>query len=168
MVASIGRGPELCWDPSHTMTALPAPDLVPLRLLLVRHGLSSFNTERRIQGRDDLSCLTDEGHSQARLTGAALADLHLDAVYSSPLSRAAATAAQLLEAQGGGLSAEFEPPVVRVPGWIESTMLLVACAAGAFAIARSRSSNRMPRHRHHSNTMPPPTSDRTSVRKTGL
>lgn len=96
------------------MTALPAPDLVPLRLLLVRHGLSSFNTERRIQGRDDLSCLTDEGHSQARLTGAALADLHLDAVYSSPLSRAAATAAQLLEAQGGGLSAEFDDDLLEV------------------------------------------------------
>ena len=81
------------------MTALPAPDPVPLRLLLVRHGLSSFNTERRIQGRDDLSSLTDEGRLQARLTGSALADLRLDAVYSSPLSRAANTAAQLLEAQ---------------------------------------------------------------------
>ena len=28
---------------------------VSLRLLLVRHGLSSFNLEQRIQGRDDLS-----------------------------------------------------------------------------------------------------------------
>jgi probable phosphoglycerate mutase len=96
------------------MTALPAPDPVPLRLLLVRHGLSSFNTERRIQGRDDLSSLTDEGQRQARLTGAALADLRLDAVYSSPLSRAANTAAQLLEAQGGGLSAEFDDDLLEV------------------------------------------------------
>jgi probable phosphoglycerate mutase len=96
------------------MTALPAPDPVPLRLLLVRHGLSSFNTERRIQGRDDLSSLTDEGQRQARLTGAALADLRLDAVYSSPLSRAANTAAQLLEAQGGGLSAECDDDLLEV------------------------------------------------------
>ena len=29
-----------------------------LRILLVRHGLSSFNLEHRIQGRDDLSSLT--------------------------------------------------------------------------------------------------------------
>ncbi|MBM5828590.1 MAG: phosphoglycerate mutase family protein, partial [Cyanobacteria bacterium M_surface_7_m2_040] len=27
---------------------------VSLRLVLVRHGLSSFNVEHRIQGRDDL------------------------------------------------------------------------------------------------------------------
>jgi len=96
------------------MTALPAPDPVPLRLLLVRHGLSSFNTERRIQGRDDLSSLTVEGHRQARLTGAALADLRLDAVYSSPLSRAAATAAGLLEAHSGGLSAQFDDDLLEV------------------------------------------------------
>ncbi|MCT0219728.1 histidine phosphatase family protein [Synechococcus sp. CS-1329] len=87
---------------------------MPLRLLLVRHGLSSFNTERRIQGRDDLSSLTVEGHRQARLTGAALADLRLDAVYSSPLSRAAATAAGLLEAHSGGLSAQFDDDLLEV------------------------------------------------------
>ncbi|MCP9818222.1 histidine phosphatase family protein [Synechococcus sp. Cruz-9H2] len=87
---------------------------MPLRLLLVRHGLSSFNTEHRIQGRDDLSSLTDEGQRQARLTGAALADLRLDAVYSSPLSRAANTAAQLLEAHGGGLGAELDDDLLEV------------------------------------------------------
>ena len=54
-----------------------------LRLLLVRHGLSSFNLERRIQGRDDLSNLTESGHEQARRLGASLADVPLDAVYSS-------------------------------------------------------------------------------------
>ena len=72
-----------------------------LRLLLVRHGLSSFNLERRIQGRDDLSDLTDMGHDQARRLGASLADVPLDAVYSSRLRRAAATTASLLEARGG-------------------------------------------------------------------
>ena len=72
-----------------------------LRLLLVRHGLSSFNLERRIQGRDDLSDLTDTGHDQARRLGSSLADVPLDAVYSSRLRRAAATTASLLEARGG-------------------------------------------------------------------
>ena len=72
-----------------------------LRLLLVRHGLSSFNLERRIQGRDDLSDLTDTGHDQARRLGASLADVPLDAVYSSRLRRAAATTTSLLEARGG-------------------------------------------------------------------
>ena len=32
-----------------------------LRLIFVRHGLSSFNKEGRIQGRNDLSTLTKEG-----------------------------------------------------------------------------------------------------------
>ena len=44
-----------------------------LRLILVRHGLSSFNKEGRIQGRTDLSILTEEGHIQAFATGKALA-----------------------------------------------------------------------------------------------
>ena len=62
-----------------------------LRLLLVRHGLSSFNVERRIQGRDDLSMLTADGEEQARRTGAALKDVPITAAYSSPLRRAAST-----------------------------------------------------------------------------
>ena len=74
---------------------------MPLRLLLVRHGLSSFNKERRIQGRDDLSNLSEEGHEQARALGRSLQDVSIQAVYSSPLQRAAVTTASLLETQGG-------------------------------------------------------------------
>ena len=75
--------------------------MVSLRLLLVRHGLSSFNKERRIQGRDDLSTLTDEGHDQASSLGRSLKEVSIDAVYSSPLKRAASTTASLLEGRGG-------------------------------------------------------------------
>ena len=74
---------------------------MPLRLLLVRHGLSSFNKERRIQGRDDLSNLSEEGREQARALGRSLQDVSIQAIYSSPLQRAAATTASLLETQGG-------------------------------------------------------------------
>ena len=74
---------------------------MPLRLLLVRHGLSSFNKERRIQGRDDLSNLSEEGHEQARALGRSLQDVNIQAIYSSPLQRAAATTASLLETKGG-------------------------------------------------------------------
>ena len=77
---------------------------MPLRLLLVRHGLSSFNKERRIQGRDDLSNLSEEGHEQARALGRSLQDVSFQAIYSSPLQRAAATTASLLEAHGGKTS----------------------------------------------------------------
>jgi len=74
---------------------------VPLRLLLVRHGLSSFNKERRIQGRDDLSNLSEEGHEQARALGRSLREVSFHAIYSSPLQRAVATTSSLLEAHAG-------------------------------------------------------------------
>ena len=67
----------------------------------MRHGLSSFNVERRIQGRDDLSVLTAEGEEQASRTGRALTDVPISAVYSSPLKRASATCEGLLKARGG-------------------------------------------------------------------
>jgi probable phosphoglycerate mutase len=87
---------------------------VSLRILLVRHGLSSFNLEHRIQGRDDLSSLTPEGLRQASATGAALAELSLDAAYSSPLRRALHTAEALLAAQGGGLTPQIDDDLLEV------------------------------------------------------
>ena len=71
---------------------------MPLRLVLVRHGLSTFNLEHRIQGRDDLSALAPEGHRQAELTGLALQDVPFSRAYSSPLSRAKDTALTVLDA----------------------------------------------------------------------
>ena len=85
-----------------------------LRLLLVRHGLSSFNLEQRIQGRDDLSDLSDEGHRQARAAGEALRGLAIDQVYASPLRRARDTALDLLEAQGAGLSLQLDDDLLEV------------------------------------------------------
>ncbi|WP_269622538.1 2-carboxy-D-arabinitol-1-phosphatase [Prochlorococcus marinus] len=66
-----------------------------LRLLLIRHGLSTYNLEKRIQGRNDLSTLTEKGILQAAKTGLALKDLNIDAIYSSPLKRAADTTKEL-------------------------------------------------------------------------
>ena len=85
-----------------------------LRILLVRHGLSSFNLERRIQGRDDLSTLTDHGVEQAQRTGAALAEVPLAAAYSSPLRRARHTAEALLEHQGQGLAPVLDDDLLEI------------------------------------------------------
>jgi probable phosphoglycerate mutase len=85
-----------------------------LRILLVRHGLSSFNIEHRIQGRDDLSSLTDQGVKQALATGEALRDLPLDAAYSSPLRRAHDTATALLAAHGAGLEPQLDEDLLEV------------------------------------------------------
>jgi probable phosphoglycerate mutase len=87
---------------------------VSLRILLVRHGLSSFNLEHRIQGRDDLSSLTDAGVKQALATGEALRDLPLAAAYSSPLRRAHDTAIALLAAHGGGLEPQLDEDLLEV------------------------------------------------------
>jgi len=81
---------------------------------LVRHGLSSFNLEQRIQGRDDLSNLTGIGQSQARACGAAMADLVFSAAYSSPLRRAADTARLLLAEQGQGLEFAFDQGLLEI------------------------------------------------------
>ncbi|MEB3257295.1 MAG: histidine phosphatase family protein [Cyanobacteriota bacterium] len=81
---------------------------MPLRLVLVRHGLSTFNLEHRIQGRDDLSALAPEGTSQAHLTGVALRDVGFARAYSSPLTRARDTAETLLSAIGSPLPIQLD------------------------------------------------------------
>ena len=63
-----------------------------IRLVLVRHGLSSFNERGLIQGRTDDSLLTDKGYEQALQAGKALSKINFDEIYSSPLVRAAETA----------------------------------------------------------------------------
>ncbi|MEA5392039.1 histidine phosphatase family protein [Cyanobium gracile UHCC 0139] len=87
---------------------------MPLRIVLVRHGLSSFNLEHRIQGRDDLSNLTEEGQLQARRTGEALAELAFTAVYSSPLQRASATTAALLACHGSPLAPVYDDDLLEI------------------------------------------------------
>lgn len=87
---------------------------MPLRIVLVRHGLSSFNVEHRIQGRDDLSSLTEIGQSQARAAGVALRDLSFAAAYTSPLRRAADTAQLLLAEQGQGVAATGDAQLLEI------------------------------------------------------
>jgi phosphoserine phosphatase len=62
------------------------------RVIILRHGQSSYNSQGRIQGRCNDSTLTDKGVADAVTTGQALQGLSLDAVYCSPLQRASATA----------------------------------------------------------------------------
>ena len=66
------------------------------RVIIVRHGQSSYNSLKIIQGRCDESVLTEKGYEDARKVGAALSSLNFDAVYSSPLQRAKQTAEVIL------------------------------------------------------------------------
>ena len=62
------------------------------RVVIVRHGESTYNRERRFQGRLDSSVLSDRGIREARDVGTALQDIAFDAIYASPLKRAYQTA----------------------------------------------------------------------------
>ncbi|MCB9777850.1 MAG: histidine phosphatase family protein [Alphaproteobacteria bacterium] len=64
-------------------------DVVPV--LLVRHGRTAWNHERRFLGRTDIP-LDDEGRREAAAVAAHLSTLPLAEVHSSALSRASETA----------------------------------------------------------------------------
>ncbi len=68
-------------------------------LLLVRHGQTAWNKERRFLGRSDIP-LDEEGQAQAASVAEALATVELSAVYTSHLKRAAATADAICAQRG--------------------------------------------------------------------
>ncbi len=70
------------------------------RVIILRHGQSSYNSQGRIQGRSDLSVLTDRGQADAKLTSTAFQGLAFDAAYCSPLQRAHQTATTVLTGLG--------------------------------------------------------------------
>ncbi|WP_278236999.1 histidine phosphatase family protein [Isoptericola sp. AK164] len=67
-----------------------------LTLTLVRHGQTTLNARRHLQGACD-SPLTRTGRAGVRVTAQHLADQSFDAVYSSPQGRAVQTAAEILK-----------------------------------------------------------------------
>ena len=75
-------------------------------LILIRHGETAWNAERRLQGHIDIA-LNEEGVRQAEALAGALAHEKIDAVVSSDLSRAASTADAV--ARLHGLPAAREP-----------------------------------------------------------
>ncbi len=77
-----------------------------MRLILIRHGESSWNQERRIQGISDIE-LNERGREQAEKISIALRGEKVNAIYSSPLKRAVDTAKAI--AQVHHLEVNIEP-----------------------------------------------------------
>jgi broad specificity phosphatase PhoE len=68
-------------------------------LLIVRHGETDWNAERRYQGHADVP-LNERGREQAQALAEQLAGEALDAIYASDLSRARVTAEVVAERLG--------------------------------------------------------------------
>jgi len=71
----------------------------PTDILLIRHGETAWNAERRLQGHLDIP-LNAEGERQAALLAGALAGEPLDLVVASDLQRARQTAQAVADARG--------------------------------------------------------------------
>lgn len=69
------------------------------QIVLIRHGETAWNAERRLQGHIDIA-LNQEGLRQAALLARALGREHFDAIVSSDLQRAAQTADALARVSG--------------------------------------------------------------------
>ncbi|QTD98560.1 histidine phosphatase family protein [Streptomyces cyanogenus] len=73
--------------------------MTPTTLLLARHGQTVWHAENRYAGVSDVA-LTDTGRDQAEALGRWAAGHPVDAVWTSPLSRAVATAEPACRALG--------------------------------------------------------------------
>jgi phosphoserine phosphatase len=67
------------------------------RVIILRHGQSTFNALGLYQGSSDESVLTELGRDDARKTGYFFKGLTFDAIYISSLKRAQETAKEILE-----------------------------------------------------------------------
>jgi probable phosphoglycerate mutase len=85
-------------------------------ILLARHGESDWNRERRWQGHADRP-LTERGEAQARALADRLAEIRLDAVYSSDLQRARVTAETVARPRGLEVHVRPELREVDVGSW---------------------------------------------------
>ncbi|CAN7038226.1 unnamed protein product [Brassica rapa subsp. trilocularis] len=75
-----------------TMSSSSTSPTTAKRVVLVRHGQSTWNEEGRIQGSSDFSVLTTKGESQADISRQMLVEDSFDVCFTSPLKRSKKTA----------------------------------------------------------------------------
>lgn len=67
------------------------------RVILIRHGRSTFNERKLYQGSSNASVLTEQGWQTAGQVGQYLKEQPIEAIYSSPLKRVRQTVEAILE-----------------------------------------------------------------------
>jgi len=85
-------------------------------LLLIRHGETAGNREGLFRGQKDFP-LNENGRAQARTLAQELSAWKIDAIYSSPLSRANETARPLAASRGLRIIEEAGLNNIRLGDW---------------------------------------------------
>ena len=78
------------------LNAFAADKIEVTTVILVRHGETDYNRQRRFQGLKDMP-LNETGINQARLLAERLKDVQIDVFISSPMRRAVATTKAVAE-----------------------------------------------------------------------
>jgi broad specificity phosphatase PhoE len=91
-----------------------------LEILLIRHGQTDWNRDRRIMGRKPIP-LNIQGRRESEAIGRALREIQIQAIFTSPVERAVQTAR--LIARGRKLKLEMVPEVAEIDygDWIGKT-----------------------------------------------
>jgi phosphoserine phosphatase len=100
----------------------PTATQAKTRVILVRHGRSTFNEQGRYQGSNNEAVLTEKGKAAARQTAMALKDIPIDAIYTSPLARARQTLDEMIavmEERSTSSSIQFSNQLreIDLPTW---------------------------------------------------
>jgi probable phosphoglycerate mutase len=106
------------------------------RLVLWRHGVTDWNATGRFQGQADIP-LNRTGLEQARRAAPALAALRPDALYSSPLRRAHATAEALAALTGLPIELDERLCEINVGSWAGLTTEQASKLDPGFAAAQA-------------------------------
>ncbi len=102
---------------------LPEPNLSGI--ILVRHGETAWNAQRRVMGDSDIA-LSEVGQGQAAAAAVLLRDLKPSRIVSSPLARALQTAAIIGAELGIGCETDTDLEEVRYGDWSGKTYAEIA------------------------------------------
>ncbi len=91
-----------------------------MRLLIARHGATQYNLDARFTGQVDVP-LSPLGERQSHALAEGLAGVHLDALISSDLRRALATAAPIARLHGLDVQRDPDLREISVGSWSDRT-----------------------------------------------